>query len=338
MAHRLKGTRNMNTKFFLSLIAIGAAISAAYAEVPNLKELRESAKTIIGTIPDKMPGAEKDTPELIKLGEKLFFEKRLSQNNSMSCNSCHQVDSHRGGVDNEPTSPGAFGKRGGRNSPTVLNAGFQLAQFWDGRAENLEAQAKGPILNPIEMAMGSDKEVLERLSADAEYKEMFRKAFPNGAERITYDNVAKSIAAYERTLVTRDRFDDWQRGDDKALNEHELRGLSLFMNTGCTTCHNGPILGGNQFQKVGLVNAYQTKDAGRFEVTKDEGDMHKFKVPMLRNIALTGPYFHDGQQKTLEETAKKMAWLQLGKEITDAEAKDIAAFLNALTDKPRAKL
>jgi cytochrome c peroxidase len=212
-----------------------------------------------------------------------------------------------------------------------------MAQFWDGRAENLEAQAKGPILNPIEMAMPSDKEVLERLKGAPEYKKLFVKAFPASGEQINYDNVARAIAAYERTLITRDRFDDWQRGKDKALNEPELRGLNLFLSSGCSTCHNGPVLGGNQFQKVGLVNPYDTSDAGRYEVTKDDSDKHKFKVPMLRNIALTGPYFHDGQQKTLEEAAKKMAWLQLGKELTDAEAKDLAAFMGALTDKSRTK-
>lgn len=326
----------MKTNFLFLFGVLVALTFNARAEV-DVKALRENARTLIGPIPGKMPGAEKDTPALVKLGEKLFFEQRLSQNSSMSCNSCHQVDRERGGVDNEPTSPGAFGKRGGRNSPTVLNAGFQIAQFWDGRAENLEAQAKGPILNPIEMAMPSDKEVLERLKAAPEYKELFAKAFPSENERVTYDNVARAIAAYERTLITHDRFDDWQRGDNKALNQQELRGLDLFLSTGCTTCHSGPVMGGNQFQKVGLVNAYETKDAGRYDVTKDESDKQKFKVPMLRNIALTGPYFHDGQQKTLEETAKKMAWLQLGKELNDVEAKDLAAFLTTLTDKPRAK-
>jgi cytochrome c peroxidase len=284
-----------------------------------------------------MPGAEKDSPELVKLGEKLFFDTRLSENRTISCNTCHRVDAQRGGVDNEPTSPGAFGKRGGRNSPTVLNAGFQFAQFWDGRGEDLEAQAKGPILNPIEMAMSSDTQVLERLRAATEYKPMFEKAFPTGDDRITYDNVSRAIAAYERTLVTRDRFDDWQNGDDKALDARELRGLDLFVNTGCTTCHSGPVLGGNQYQKVGLVNRYETADLGRYDVTRDESDKHKFKVPMLRNVALTAPYFHDGKQKTLGETVKSMAWLQLGKELSDSEVDDIVAFLQTLTDKTRAQ-
>ncbi len=325
----------MNRKSLLSLFALGAAICAVRAELPTATELRSAAVSAVGPIPDKMPGAEKDTPEMRKLGERLFLEKRLSQNNSQSCNSCHPVDNKRGGVDNEPTSPGAFGKRGGRNSPTVLNAGFQVAQFWDGRAEDLEAQAKGPILNPIEMAMPSPAEVISRLKAAPEYKELFAKAFPTEKEPINYDHVARAIAAFERTLVTHDRFDDWQKGADRALATQELRGLNLFLNTGCTTCHNGPLLGGNQYQKLGLVNPYETGDSGRFEVTKDESDKQKFKVPMLRNVALTGPYFHDGTQKTLENAAKKMAWHQLGKELADNECADIAAFLRSLTDKAR---
>lgn len=322
-----------------SAIAVFAALSTVTAKdisPEKVRELRTAAKEAIGVIPEKMPGAEKDTPELILLGEKLYFEKRLSQNNSMSCNTCHRVDEGRGGVDNEPTSPGAFGKRGGRNSPTVLNAGFQFAQFWDGRAEDLAAQAKGPILNPIEMAMASDKDVLERIRSFAEYQPMFEKAFPKGDDRVTYDNIAQAIAAFERTLITRDRFDEFQNGYD-TLNAQELRGLDLFLNTGCTTCHNGPVLGGNAYHKLGLVNKYETSDLGRYDVTKEDGDKQFFKVPMLRNIELTYPYFHDGKQKTLEDAVKSMAWLQLGKELTEAEVKDITAFLKTLTDKKRVK-
>lgn len=332
----------MKIAYALTIIALigtihGLASYGAELTKDKLSELRTTAKEFFGVIPDKMPGAEKDNPELVKLGEKLYHEKRLSQNNSMSCNTCHRVDNNLGGVDNEPTSPGAFGKRGGRNSPTVLNAGFQFAQFWDGRAENLEAQAKGPILNPIEMAMPSDVDVLKRIKSFVEYKPMFEKAFPTGDDRITYDNVARAIAAFERTLITRDRFDDWQKGDDSALNTQEVRGLELFMATGCTTCHNGPVIGGNQYQKLGLVKPYETADLGRYDVTKEESDKYKFKVPMLRNIALTYPYFHDGKQKTLENAVKTMASIQLGQDLQDEQVKDIVAFLNTLTDKKRVK-
>lgn len=330
----------MNYSITIAVIAAGFSLSAAAADstsaTPSPAELRAKAKEILGVLPDKMPGAEKDTREQIELGRKLFFEKRLSINQSQSCNSCHVVDNNRGGVDNEPTSPGAEGKRGGRNSPTVLNAGFHLAQFWDGRAATLEDQAKGPILNPIEMGMPDQATVLTRLNDDKEYQKLFARAFPSATEKITYDNVARAIAAFERTLITRDRFDDFLKGNDRALTATEQVGLNMFLEVGCTTCHNGALIGANAYHKIGLINAYEnTSDLGRFEVSKDESDKFKFKVPSLRNVALTGPYFHDGKSPTLEATVKKMAWMQLGRELTPDETKSIVAFLNALSDKGR---
>jgi len=301
----------------------------------ELAELRTLAKELLGVMPDKMPGSEGDTKAMIKLGEKLYFEKKLSMNESQSCNSCHMVDKKLAGVDNEPTSPGAFGKRGDRNSPTVLNAGFQFAQFWDGRAADLVEQAKGPVLNPVEMAMPDEKLVLERLRADKDYVKQFKKVFPDD-EDITYHNVARAIAAFERTLITNDRLDDFQKGKDKALTEAELKGLNLFLTIGCTTCHNGPVIGGNSYQKVGLLKPYpNTKDEGRLTVTKDEDDKFKFKVPMLRNVALTGPYFHDGAVAELGQVVRMMASMQLGRELTDEEADSLVAFLHSLSDKKR---
>lgn len=314
------------------ILGLTSLLSTARADSATL----EQAKLFFGALPEKMPGATNDTPEMVILGERLFHEKKLSANGTQSCNSCHRVDSKLGGVDNEPTSPGAFGKRGGRNSPTVLNAGFQTTQFWDGRAETLEHQAKGPILNPIEMAMTSDSEAIKRLKEDPAYSPLFQKAFPKDKDPITYDNVARAIASFERTLVTRDRFDDFQKGDAKALTPTELKGLQTFVEAGCATCHSGPVLGGNSFQKRGLVHPWETPDAGRADVTKDDADKHKFKVPMLRNIALTGPYFHDGKVVSLEEAVRKMGWHQLDKRLTDEEVSNIVAFLNALTDKERA--
>ncbi len=307
------------------------------ATVPEARELREQALKLIGPLPDKMPGAEHDTPAMVSLGRKLFFDPVLSVNKSQSCNSCHRVDEGRGGVDNEVTSPGAFGKRGGRNSPTVLNAGFHLAQFWDGRAATLVDQAKGPVLNPIEMAMPNDQEVIKRLAGDKSYPGLFAKAFPKEPVAVSYDNVARAIAAFERTLKTHDRFDDFLKGKDEALTAEELRGLKTFLTVGCTTCHNGPLLGANAYHKVGLVHPYTTSDAGRFDVTKDDDDKQKFKVPSLRNIELTAPYFHDGKQATLEQTVKTMAFLQLDKQLTESETRDVLAFLRTLTDKERAK-
>ena len=285
-----------------------------------------------------MPGAENDTPERVELGKKLFFDVRLSKNNSQSCNSCHAVDPGKGGVDNEPTSPGAFGKRGDRNSPTVLNAGYHIAQFWDGRAATLEDQAKGPILNPGEMAMPEEKEVIARLSAIEDYTKGFAAAFPADKEPLNYDNLAKAIASFERTLRTHDRFDDFLKGDDTALTPAELGGLRTFMSTGCTTCHMGPALGGVMYQKMGLLKPYANeKDLGRAALTKNDAEKFFFKVPSLRNIALTHPYFHDGASKTLADAVKTMADLQLGKTLTEAETASIVTFLHALSDKERAK-
>lgn len=328
----------MKIKKLLIVVSACAAIFANRAEdsKERLAQIRESARQVISPLPPRMPGSEKDSPELVALGKKLFFEPRLSANNSQSCNSCHAIDKHRGGVDNQPTSPGAFGKRGGRNSPTVLNAGLQMAQFWDGRAPTLEHQAKGPILNPIEMAMPSDGDVLKRLRETPEYNPLFLKAFPGDKDPITYDNLAKAIAAFERTLLTHDRFDDFLNGHEKALNEQELRGLETFLTVGCTACHNGPVVGGNSYQKLGLVKPFETTDKGRFDVTRDEDDKYKFKVPLLRNIELTGPYFHDGSIRSLDEVVRKMAWHQLGVELKEEQVKDLVAFLKTLTDKERA--
>ncbi|MBM3869748.1 MAG: c-type cytochrome [Verrucomicrobia bacterium] len=323
-----------------SLCLVASAISVlipASAGAAGAADVRASAKAaLIVPLPDKPPGAENDTPALVSLGKKLYLDKRLSANNSQSCNSCHNIEGKGAGVDNEPTSPGAFGKRGGRNSPTSLNAGFQFAQFWDGRAADLVAQAKGPILNPGEMAMPSEAEVIKKLKATSDYPPLFAKAFTAGGDQLTYDNLARAIAAFERTLVTHDRFDDLLKGNDTSLNAQELKGAELFLKTGCTTCHTGPLIGGNMYMKVGLVNPYETSDLGRFAVTKDNDDKFKFKVPTLRNIALTAPYFHDGKVATLSDAVKKMAWHQLGKELKDDEVKAIVAFLGSLSDKARA--
>lgn len=331
-----------NTSKYLGVGTLATAVtifaSSLYGAAPDAGQIRVQARETIGVLPEKMPGADKDTAPMVELGKKLYFEKRLSSNNSQSCNSCHQLEPGKGGADADPTSLGAFGKRGGRNSPTVLNAGFQTAQFWDGRAESLETQAKGPVLNPVEMAMPDEKEVLARLSADKEYPGMFAKAFPESKKNITYDNVARAISAFERTLRTDDRFDDFQKGLDTALTSVELRGLKTFMEIGCASCHNGPLLGGNAYHKVGLIHPYPTSDVGRFEVTKDDGDMHKFKVPMLRNIALTAPYFHDGKHAKLEDAVETMAYIQLDRKLTKEEKQDIVAFLRALSDKERAAL
>ncbi|MGZ5565529.1 MAG: cytochrome-c peroxidase, partial [Limisphaerales bacterium] len=252
------------------------------------------------------------------------------------CNDCHRVDQNRAGVDNEATSQGAHGKRGTRNSPTTLNAGFHIAQFWDGRAADLVEQAKGPVLNPVEMAMPGEKEVVRRLEADASYRKMFHAAFPRQAQPISYQNFAQAVAAFERTLITHDRFDDFLKGDDHALNATELEGLNLFLSLGCATCHVGPAVGATMYQKIGLIHPYaNTNDVGRVKVTGQESDLYRFKVPSLRNVGLTHPYFHDGRVGDLSSAVKQMGYLQLGKQLTDQEISSLTAFLNSLSDKNR---
>ena len=286
-------------------------------------------------LPEKMPGSESDTPGKIELGKKLYFETAISINKKQSCNSCHRVDENRGGVDNLPTSPGAEGKLGGRNSPTTLNAGLHIAQFWDGRAADLAAQAMGPVLNPIEMGMPDEDLVLERLK-EAGYEPMFKKVFPKDQAPVTYANYAEAVAAFERTLITRDRFDDFLGGGLGALTAAEKRGLKTFMEVGCADCHSGALLGAAGYEKMGEANEYANKeDLGRYEVTKKEEDKFFFKVPSLRNIAITGPYFHDGKAATLADAVKQMAWLQKGEELNDQQLESIVAFLGSLTDKKR---
>ncbi len=318
-------------------VLLGAALHSSAAEATlGAAELRAKAKSFITPLPDKMPGAEKDLPAQIELGQKLYFDKRLSVNGKQSCNDCHLVDQNRAGVDNEPTSAGAHGKRGDRNSPTTLNAGFHFVQFWDGRAKDLVEQAKGPVLNPVEMAMPDEKEVVKRLQADVRYRELFKAGFPGEDLPINYHNFARAVAAFERTLITHDRFDDFLKGDDRALNAQELQGLNLFLTIGCTTCHVGPTIGGNMYQKAGIIHPYvNTNDLGRFKVTGEEWDQYRFKVPSLRNVALTYPYFHDGQVRDLSSAVKQMAYMQLGKELTEAEIASLTAFLNSLSDKTR---
>jgi cytochrome c peroxidase len=299
--------------------------------------LSDRAKAIFGVLPKEALSADNPTSEAkVALGQMLYFDPRLSKNQQISCNSCHLVD--KGGVDGEPTSPGHKGQRGGRNSPTVLNAALQSAgQFWDAREPNVEAQAKGPVLNPIEMAMPSAEHVVNVLKSIPGYAAPFKAAF-GGDDPITYDNMAKAIGSYERKLLTPGAFDAFMGGDAAALNEQAQRGLTTFLDTGCIACHMGPVLGGAMLQKLGLVEPYETKDLGRFEVTKKDSDKFFFKVPQLRNIAQTGPYFHDGSVATLEEAITLMAKHQLGKTLTEAQVADIVAFFKSLDGELEAGL
>ena len=266
----------------------------------------------------------------IELGKKLYFEKKLSANGTLSCNSCHSLDNY--GVDNEPTSPGFDGTRGGRNSPTVYNSSIHLAQFWDGRAKDVEEQALGPLLNPIEHGLKSQKEAMQILR-NAGYLPLFKKAFKGYKYPFTFKNIGRAIGAYEKTLMTPSRFDDFLNGDVTALSSLEKRGLSKFIETGCVKCHNGMGIGGDSYQKLGLEVPYKTKDKGRFEVTKDEDDLYVFKVPSLRNVVKTYPYFHDGHITNISKAIKVMGKHQLNVDLSNRDIKDIRAFLGSLTAK-----
>jgi cytochrome c peroxidase len=282
-------------------------------------------------LPDKMPDSQSDTPEIIDLGRKLFFEKEISLTKSQACNDCHRLDYQKAGVDNLPTSKGAKGISGKRNSPTVLNAGFEVAQFWDGRASDLVEQAKGPLVNPIEMAMRTEKDVVKRLKSSADYRRRFDLAFPEQAEPVTFDNVARAIAAFERTLITPSRFDRYLKGETEALSSKEKAGLDRFMDTGCIECHNSYTVGGRMLQKLGIYHPYENKsDTGRYKITGQKEDRFVFKVCMLRNVTLTAPYFHDGRISALSEAVRLMAWMQLDIELSPREIDEIIRFLHTI--------
>ncbi len=267
--------------------------------------------------------------DLVELGRMLYHETRLSVRQNQSCNTCHVLSAY--GVDNLPTSPGSRQELGKRNSPSSFGASGHFVQFWDGRSATLEEQAKGPILNPVEMGMKDEAAVLAMLESIPGYQEAFSRAFPTDSPAITYNNLAMAIGAFERHLVAPSRFDAYLEGDAAALTAEETKGLEAFISTGCIACHMGPHLGGQMFQKLGLVVPYPTADLGRFEVTGQEADKYVFKVPSLRNIAKTGPYFHDGSVTTLEDAVGLMAKHQLGKDLTGEQVADIVTFLNVLT-------
>lgn len=268
-------------------------------------------------------------PALVELGKKLFFDTRLSKSGFISCNSCHNLS--MGGSDNLPTSIGHNWQQGPINSPTVLNAVYNSKQFWNGRAEDLQEQAAGPIANPMEMA-SSHALVADILDTIPGYVAEFEAVF--GSPGIDIERMTLAIAEFERTLVTpNSRFDQWLAGNSAALTQEEQEGYELFKNVGCAACHSGPAAGGILFMKMGIAEAYETDNPalGRFEVTGNEADRYVFKVPTLRNIELTYPYFHDGAVWSLEEAVGHMARLQFGRELETDQVIRITAFLRTLT-------
>lgn len=312
-----------------------------------------SAAMALEVLPAKVP-VPKDNPmsaAKVSLGKQLFFDPRLSSSGAVSCNSCHNV--MLGGDDNRPNSVGIEGKTGTRSAPTVWNAAFQSVQFWDGRAPTLEEQAKGPLINSLEMGNTDHPQVVNRVKVIPGYIDQFKKVF-GGADPVTIDNIAKAIASYERTLVTPNSpHDRYMKGDKKAMSPAALRGMAKFQSVGCVSCHSGPNFSGPQlpvgqgfFMKFPTFAGSEyderfhlSDDLGRYEATKNDADKHMFRVPTLRNIALTAPYFHNGAVKTLPDAVRVMAKTQLNKTLSDEEVSDLVAFLSSLTGQaPRQEM
>jgi len=276
------------------------------------------------------------------LGFALFHDPRLSVDNTVSCATCHALET--AGVDNHQYSHGVNDQLGGVNAPTVYNAVYNFVQFWDGRAKTLADQAAGPPLNPVEMASPSFDDIIAKLQADKPFAKAFKAVYPDG---LTQANITDAIEEFERTLITPDsRFDKWLRGDDAALTSEELAGYELFKKYDCATCHVGVNLGGQSYELMGLRRHYfadrglelTNEDNGRYKETQIERDRHRFKVPGLRNVEHTWPYYHDGTRETLEEAVRDMGTYQSGVELTAAEVNDITAFLKTLTGEYQGKL
>ncbi len=309
-----------------------------------------SALTVMGSIALAGADAKAPNPVKIELGKKLFFDPRLSVDGTISCNSCHNVMA--GGDDNRPNSVGVAGQHGGRSAPSVWNAAKMSVQFWDGRANTLEDQAKGPLTNPIEMGMKDHAAVIARIQQIPGYVDDFKKAFPKeikSEKDITIDHFASAVADYERTLITKDSpYDQYMKGNKKALSASAVRGLGLVQSVGCTSCHTGGNFAGPDALPVGVGffmkfpvypgSEYDkkydlTKDQGRYEVTKKAEDKNMWRVPTWKNVAVTAPYFHNGAVKTLDEAVRVMAKTQLNKDLKPEEVTDIVAFLESLSGK-----
>ncbi len=307
--------------------------------------LQTRAKSLFAPLPAQMESPKHPlTPDKVELGHKLYFDTRLSRGQELSCASCHDLNGY--GVDTRPEAierGRSFGHRkqlGERNSPSTYNAALHFVQFWDGRAADVEEQAKGPILNPVEMTMADEKSVIGVLESIPGYAPLFAAAFPDQKPALTYDTMAQAIGAYERTLTTPSRFDTFLKGDANALGPKELEGLQTFLDSGCFACHQGVGIGGGMYQKLGLIKPYPTKDLGRGALTHQEADNYLFKVPSLRNVAKTAPYFHDGSVATLPEAVRLMALHQTASgELPEAKVASIVVFLESLTgDVPTDKI
>ncbi len=299
-------------------------------------DLLNKSQSLFKPIPETPPELENNqiTSEKVELGKMLYFEPRLSASNLISCNTCHNLGT--GGVDLQETSVGHAWQKGPRNAPTVLNSVFNVAQFWDGRAKDLAEQAKGPVQATVEMS-STPEGVVATLNSMPQYVDLFKKAFPEDQNAVSFDNTVKAIEAFEATLLTPDsRFDKYLKGDKNALNSEQKEGLKLFVDKGCAGCHNGVNLGGNGYFPFGLVqkpgaDILPPEDKGRFMVTKTVSDEYVFKVPTLRDIELTPPYFHSGKVWSLKQAVGIMGSAQLGIELSEEDIDKITAFLITLT-------
>lgn len=317
----------------LTAVALVLALAAPAAA----DELRDEAEALFKPLPSTIPAVKDNriTEEKIDLGKALFFDPRLSASGVFSCNSCHNLAT--GGDDNLEVSIGHGWQKGPRNSPTVLNAVLNEAQFWDGRADDLKAQAKGPIQAGVEMA-NTPANVEKTLKSMPQYVTWFEGAFPEDADPVTFDNMAKAIEAFEATLITPAPFDAYLNGDDEALTDEQKKGLALFISKGCVSCHSGVNVGGHGYYPFGLIekpgaDVLPENDKGRFAVTATADDSYVFRAAPLRNIALTAPYFHSGKVWDLKQAVAIMGASQLGEDLSDQETDEIVAFLQSLTGK-----
>ncbi len=277
------------------------------------------------------PPASGQTALRVDLGRRLYYEAHLSENGSVSCNSCHELEKY--GVDpGKPVSFGHDNRPGSRNSPTVYNAGLQFAQFWDGRAATLAAQAAGPMMNPVEMGMSGPDAVLAYIRSRPDYVRQFHAAYPDVKDPVTFDNVTDAIAVFEGGLLTPARWDRYLAGDTAALTDPEKQGLRVFLRSGCANCHAGIDMGGNSYEQLGAVTDWPDRtDIGRGGVTHRASDTLYFKVPTLRNVEMTGPWFHNGQVRTLDQAVRLMAKYECGEALSEAEVHSIVVFLHSLT-------
>lgn len=320
------------------VVLLACAFATSAWGAPAKEDLLKQARATFKAIPARAPEAKRNpsSPARVVLGRMLYFDPRLSASQLISCNTCHNVG--LGGADLQETSVGHGWQKGPRNAPTVLNAVFNVAQFWDGRAEDLKAQAKGPVQASVEMA-NDPARVVATLKSIPGYAPLFQGAFPGEKDPITFDNVAAAIEVFEATLLTPDApFDAYLGGSRKALSAEEEAGLGLFMAKGCATCHDGVNVGGGGYFAFGVVEAPPDEvrppaDTGRFKVTRTEGDKYAFRSPSLRNVAITQPYFHSGKVWKLQEAVRIMGSSQLGVSLTDGEVAQVTAFLRTLTGR-----